>query len=107
MKLEVKVEALGGAVENGVPILNSRSFESDVQVHDGDSALIVSNMTRQESNSLSGIPGLSELPLMEWTATNKTQETIGDMVLVVTPHIVNAASEAVSSAVLPVPAEMH
>lgn len=107
MKLEIKIEALGSGSENGIPVLDNRSFESDVEVHDGDSALLVSSITRQESNSISGIPGLSELPLMSWTATINKQETIGDLLLVVTPHIVNAASESVSSAMFPVPPEVH
>ncbi|MGC9291109.1 MAG: hypothetical protein ACP5EP_00095 [Acidobacteriaceae bacterium] len=105
MQLEVKIEALAGASLNGVPVLNSRAFTTHINVHDGDSALLVSSMTRQEENVLSGIPGLSELPGMSWTASVSKQVTVGNLVLVVTPHIVNYVPSSVASRMLPVPAE--
>lgn len=104
LKLEVKIEALAGTSINGVPTLTNQSFTSDINLSDGNSALLASSMTRSDSNSISGIPGLSELPGMSWTAVSSPQVTIGDLVLVVTPHIVNAGPSAEASSMLLVPA---
>ncbi|HEX4019627.1 MAG TPA: hypothetical protein VHX63_00650 [Acidobacteriaceae bacterium] len=103
MQLQLKIEALAGSSLNGIPVLNSRAFVSDIEVRDGDSALIVSNMTREDQNVLSGIPGLSELPGMTWTGDKNTQVTVGDVVLVVTPHIINFSPRAVASMRISVP----
>ena len=103
MKLEVKIEALAGSALNGIPVLGSRAFISDIDIRDGESALLVSSMTRQESNVLSGIPGLTELPGMSWTGSKSTQVTVGDLVLVVTPHIVNASPSSVASSMISLP----
>jgi type II secretory pathway component GspD/PulD (secretin) len=107
MQLEIKIESLAGASLNGVPVLNSRAFTTSVGVKDGDSALLVSSMTRQEENVLSGIPGLSELPGMSWTASVSKQVTVGDVVLVVTPHILHSRPEGTASRMYPVPPNMQ
>ncbi len=104
LKLEVKIEALAGTSINGVPTLTNQSYTSEISLSDGNSALLVSSMTRSDSTSISGIPGLSELPGMSWTAVSSPQVTIGDLVLVVTPHIVNAGPNVEASSMLLVPA---
>src|SRR5438270_5663548 len=62
MHLDLKIEALTGGAVNNIPILNSQQFASDVTVADGDTALMVSSLTKSESASISGYPGLAELP---------------------------------------------
>lgn len=104
LQLDTKIEALGGGSLNGIPILNSRAFASTVDLQDGESALIVSSMTRQEENVLTGIPGISELPGMSWTANNNPQTTVGDLVVVITPHIVRLATDVTASPMLAVEA---
>ena len=104
MQLDTKIEALGGGSLNGIPILNSRAFASTVDLQDGESALIVSSMTRQEENVLTGIPGISELPGMSWTANNNPQTTVGDLVVVITPHILHLAASTTASPMITVEA---
>ncbi len=103
LQLDTKIEALGGSSLNGIPILNSRAFATNVDLLDGESALLVSSMTRQEENVLTGIPGISELPGMSWTATNNPQTTVGDLVVVLTPHIVRSIPNEVSNTMMSVP----
>lgn len=103
MQLDLKLESLAGSSLNGIPVLVSRAFVSSIEVHNGDSALVVSNMTRQEANVLSGIPGVSELPGLAYTGTINKQVTVGDLVLVVTPHIVNFSRSSVASTMIPMP----
>ncbi len=51
MHIDLKIEALTGGAINNIPILNSQQFVSDVTVDDGDSALMVSSLTKSESAS--------------------------------------------------------
>jgi len=43
-------------------VLTNRSYTADIHLRSGASALVVGDLTRQESNAVSGTPGLSELP---------------------------------------------
>lgn len=90
MQLEVTLAALAGASVNGSPIINNRSFTTTIQIPDGGSALIASSVTSSESKSMSGIPGLSELPGFAWTASPITQLTVGKLLIVISPHIISA-----------------
>ena len=93
MHLDLKIEALNGASLNNIPVLNSEQFASDVTVDDGETALMVSSLTKSESASLSGYPVLSELPGFQTaTATRLTENDSSDLILLVTPHITRRRS---------------
>ena len=97
MKLQIKIASLAGSTVNGIPAINNRSFTTSIQVHDGDSALVTSSVSQTESKSLTGIPGLSELPGFGWTASPTTQVTVGDIMIVITPHVISETHDRVVS----------
>jgi general secretion pathway protein D len=103
MKLQVKIASLAGASVNGSPIINNRSFTTAIQVPDGGSALIASSVSQTESKSLTGIPGLSELPGFQWTASPTTQLMIGKLLIVISPRIVSATHTSVATQMLRLP----
>lgn len=100
MQLQVTLASLAGTSVNGSPIINNRSFTTTIQVPDDGSALIASSVSRTESKSLSGIPGLSELPGFAWTASPVTQVTVGNLLIVISPHIVSATHDRIASRML-------
>ena len=88
MHLELKIEALAGGAINAIPILNSQQFASDVTVDDGDTAVMVSSLTKSESASISGYPGLADLPgFQQATADTTTMTDSSNLILLVTPHV--------------------
>ena len=88
MHIDLKIEALNGGTVNNIPILNSQQFASDVTVDDGDSALMVSSITKSESASLSGYPVLADLPGFQTATADKTTTTdSSELLLLVTPHV--------------------
>jgi len=100
MKLQVKIASLAGGTVNGDPIINNRSFTTALQIHDGGTAMVVSSVSKQEVRSLTGIPGLSELPGFAWTASPNTQLIVGDLLILITPHIVSATHSGVATRML-------
>jgi general secretion pathway protein D len=88
MHLEVKISALAGTALNGIPILTSRQFSSDLTVHDGETTMMISDVTDQETAAVDGLPGLSEIPGFQNTTNHNGSKVTGDLVLMVTPHIV-------------------
>jgi type II secretory pathway component GspD/PulD (secretin) len=97
MKLDLKIEALAGSALNNIPILANRQYVSEVSVDDGESALLLSSLSRSESAAVSGLPGLGELPGFQTATANKTTETdSSELVLLITPHIVHRRSNIVA-----------
>jgi type II secretory pathway component GspD/PulD (secretin) len=92
LELELEVKSLGGTSLNGVPVLNNRQFKGAIALKDGEPAVVASALTNSEQRSLSGIPGLGEVPLLnKITASNTLQDNSDELLLVITPHIVSAA----------------
>ena len=90
MKLDLKIEALAGSALNNIPILANRQFVSEIAVADGESAMLLSSLTRSESAAVSGLPGIGELPGFQTvTAVNTTETDSSELVLLITPHIVH------------------
>jgi type II secretory pathway component GspD/PulD (secretin) len=88
MHIDLKIEALSGGTQNNIPILNSQQFMSDVTVNDGDTALMVSSLTKDESASISGLPELGELPGFQTATAVKTTVTdSSSLILLITPHV--------------------
>jgi general secretion pathway protein D len=95
--LDLKIEALTGGILNNIPILASRQFTSDVTIADGQTALLVSDLSKTEAGAISGIPGLGELPGLQTVVADKTTElNSSDLVLLMTPHIVRRRSSIIS-----------
>jgi type II secretory pathway component GspD/PulD (secretin) len=88
LDMNLKVESLAGSSINDIPVLESRQLTSVVSLSLGESALVVSAMSKEDSSAITGIPGLSEIPgLQNATDWQDTTNNI-DLVILVTPHIV-------------------
>jgi len=88
MQLDLTIQALSGSGLNDIPVLLNRHFVTALTVADGESALMTSAVSKTESAAISGIPGLSELPGLHPPTEKDTIRDSGQLVLVVTPHIV-------------------
>ena len=89
MHLDLKIEALAGSALNNIPVLASRQFASDVTVAEGQTALMMSSLSKTESAAVSGIPGISELPGFQTATADKLREVnTSELVLLITPHII-------------------
>jgi general secretion pathway protein D len=88
MHVDLKIEALNGVSLDNIPILNSQQFMSDITVDDGDTAVMVSSLTKSESASISGLPGIGELPGFQTATADKTTMTdSSNLILLITPHV--------------------
>lgn len=95
MKLDLKIESLTGSSINNLPVLNSQQFASDVTVNDGETALLVSSLTRTQAAAISGYPGLADLPGFQTATADKTTNSdSSELLLLVTPHVTRRRSNA-------------
>ncbi len=92
LKLKVEVSAENGtSTISGVtePIISQRVADQVIQLKDGEPALLAGLVQVQDTKSVSGTPGLGELPILRYffASTDKTQQT-DDIVFLIIPHIV-------------------
>ncbi len=98
LKVEAQVRSLTGQNLNGVPTLSNRQTEQVVRVRDGSQALITGVLLREERNTLTGTPLLSEVPVLRYLFGQRVQETMEtEVVVVVTPHIFRESPGALAS----------
>jgi hypothetical protein len=103
LKLDLKLDALGGTSLNNIPILTNRQYTANLDLSDGTSAMVSSYLTSQESNAVSGLPGLSEIPGLESTTDKNTQRNNDELVILITPHVVRLPHPSGASQVMLLP----
>jgi general secretion pathway protein D len=102
MKIELKVEALEGASLNNIPILTSEAFTSDLTTPDGTTAVMLSDLSSTQSASISGLPGLGDLPGFQQSAADDMRQTDrSELVLLITPHVVRHRKDLLASRRIP------
>ena len=90
LKFDLTLSSLAGSTLNGLPLLNNREYQADTSLKTGETAVLVSAMTRQESDAITGIPGLSEIPGFQNTTNKNSNLNISELAIVITPHIVRS-----------------
>jgi hypothetical protein len=88
LKLDLKLQTLEGQSLNDIPVLNSRQVNSITSLLPGESALIVSSLTKQDALAVTGIPGINELPGLRGGTHQNKQKNIAELAIVITPHVV-------------------
>ena len=103
LKLKMTIEALAGGSVNGNPVLANREFDSDITLSEGESAMLVSFVSKTETAALTGLPGLSELPGFQAPTQRTGENDNSQLVVVITPHVVRSLSDELFGPRVPVP----
>lgn len=102
LKLEIELRALAGQSFNGVPVIGNREYKGVITLVDGEPAVVAGQVSHSETRALSGIPGLGEVPgLNKITATNNNEIDDDELLIVLTPHIINRNMGQSSEVYLP------
>ena len=96
LKIKVEVSNLNGNVAGAggqsQPIIGTRTIDSVIRLQDGETNFLAGLLRTDESESDSGVPGLSEIPLLGRLFSRKnTQNQRTDVILTLTPHIIRNA----------------
>jgi general secretion pathway protein D len=102
LHLELSITALQGTSVDNIPILDNSQFTSDITVEDGGTATLVSNLTRDESGAVTGVPGLSDLPGFQSSPNLLSTTDESQLVMVLTPHIVRRRLDETHGPLIPI-----
>jgi type II secretory pathway component GspD/PulD (secretin) len=92
MKFDLTLSSLQGSSLNSLPILNNREYQAITSVKLGETALLTSSLSRQESDAITGIPGVSEIPGFQSTTNKDSNLDIAELAIVITPHLVRSVN---------------
>ena len=87
--IELQVRALTGQSNNGIPVISNSEYQGSINLKDGEPAVIAGQITQSDTISMSGIPGLGYIPILNQAMVNNTKQSEHDeLMIVITPHIV-------------------
>jgi general secretion pathway protein D len=86
-------ETLGGGLSE--PIFGQRSVEHDIQLEEGESSLLGGLIDRELNNTVGGLPGLGDLPVLKYLFSQTQRNTLDNEVMIMlTPHVVRLPETA-------------
>ncbi len=89
LTLKVSLSSISGTGFGGLPTFGNREISTTIRLKDGETNMLAGLIRDDERGSLSGIPGLSDVPLIgRLFANNHKEVQQTDIILTLTPHIV-------------------
>jgi general secretion pathway protein D len=89
MSVEMQVRSLTGQSSNGVPVIANREYQGSIRLTDGEPAVVAGEISTSDMRSMSGIPGLGQIPLLNQAMVDNTRtEEDDELLIVITPHVV-------------------
>jgi general secretion pathway protein D len=94
LKLSVEISSDSGTEtidDVDEPIISQEKAEQTIRLKDGETSILAGLQKKSVSQTVSGWPGLGELPLMKYFFTTQKHEVDNDeLVFMIVPHIVRA-----------------
>ncbi|HEY1464140.1 MAG TPA: cohesin domain-containing protein [Terriglobales bacterium] len=79
---------IGGITQ---PVIGQRKIEHEIRLKEGEASLLGGMLEDQNTRSLSGIPGLAQIPILKYLfSQTNTEHSENEVVFVLIPHIVRA-----------------
>lgn len=90
LQLDIQVRSLTGQSSDGIPIISNREYKGMITLNDGEPAFIAGEVSRTDTLSMSGIPGLGYIPgLNHVMVSNTKQENDDELMIAITPHVLS------------------
>lgn len=71
------------------PVISQRKSEADIRLRDGEVSLLGGLIQTQDTNTLNGIPGLTNIPILGkyFLTSNSKDKSRGELLIALIPHI--------------------
>lgn len=91
LQLEFEIKALSGSSVNGIPIISNRTVTQTVRLKENEASLVTGVLSRDETKSITGIPGLATLPGIGYAFGNRNNSyTDDELLFLITPRRVRS-----------------
>jgi general secretion pathway protein D len=89
LNLKISVTNISGTGFGDLPTFGNREINTIIRLHDGETSMLAGLIRDDERQSMAGIPGLSDIPLIGrlFAHSQKTTDQT-DIILTLTPHII-------------------
>jgi type IV pilus assembly protein PilQ len=78
-----------GAVNNGIPSINTQAANTTVQVSDMETTVIGGIYASVENSSTDRTPGLSRIPVIRWLfRRDSVSDNNNELIIFITPRII-------------------
>lgn len=106
--LEAEFKALTAQAFNDIPVIANRKLQSEVRLRQGEWAVIAGLMSASQARTISGLAGLSRVPLLGAVLSQNTRDNNEDQVLVVIkPAILSLPPSESATRLVPVGTEQR
>ncbi len=101
LDIEAEFEVLAGGSLNGIPIISNRKLQSKVRVRTGEWAVVGGLMSSTEARSITGVPGISTLPVVGTVLRQNNRDTQStDVVVLMRPVLLSMPPDQYAGRVL-------
>jgi len=91
LQLEFEIKALSGSSINGIPVISNRTVTQTVRLKEDETSLITGLLSDNETKTLSGIPGLAQLPGIGYAfGTRNNSFSNDELLFLITPRRVRS-----------------
>jgi general secretion pathway protein D len=88
LQLELQLRSLTGQSDNGVPVISNREYKGSINLKDGEPAFVAGEISQTDMKSMSGLPGLGFVPILNQAMVSNTkQDNSDELMIVITPHV--------------------
>ncbi|HEY6293858.1 MAG TPA: secretin N-terminal domain-containing protein [Terriglobia bacterium] len=90
-------ESLGGGLSQ--PIFGQRSIEHDIELQEGEVSLLGGLIDRETTNTVGGLPGLGDIPVVKYLFSETTRNvTDNEILIMLNPHVIRLPEVAPQTA---------
>jgi general secretion pathway protein D len=87
--MRVQLDNISGTTLQGLPTFGNRYVNTTLRLKDGETSLLAGLILNEERTSMSGLPGLANVPVIgRLFAANQDELKETDIVLMITPRVV-------------------
>ncbi|HEU5336638.1 MAG TPA: hypothetical protein VFU27_11780 [Terriglobales bacterium] len=91
LEMEMQLRSLLGQSFNGVPVIAQREYKGMITLRNGEPGVVVGAVSTTDQTSLSGIPGLAQMPgVNKVLGSNNTQNEEDELLMVITPQVLSS-----------------
>lgn len=101
LEVEAEFKVLGNGSYNGVPVISNRKFQSKIRLKTSEDAIVAGLMSDTQARTISGLAGLSRIPILgPLTRQNTKSHDTSEVLIVIKPRVTSLPGDEVPARAL-------